>query len=136
MSRRALLVACLLAPIPAATMAITPISPPMPVPVLLGNDPNMDACPSMARPNLPRGGADGFLSLRAGPGTAWPEIARLRPSTLMFECEGSGIWAAVIVRPDGGGDCAIPTPARKLTQYKGPCRHGWVARRYLETVAG
>jgi hypothetical protein len=122
----------------SAAAAIVPISPPDRVAVLLRYDPNMDACPSTVRPKLPHRGRDGYLSLRVGPGTAWPETDRLKPGTLMFECENTGEWAAVIVQPAGGGDCAIPRPTAKkpLLRYEGPCRRGWISARFVETVAG
>ena len=120
----------------SAAAGVTPISPPKVVPVLLTPSDEMDACPSTVRPKLPRGGADGFLSLRAGPGTAWPETMRLHRSDLMYACTNSNGWQAVIVQPAGGGDCGVSTPVRVLRRYTGPCRSGWVAERYLETVAG
>ena len=116
--------------------AVTPISPPTAVPVLLTPSEHMDACPSTVRPKLPRGGADGFLSLRAGPGAAWPETMRLHRSDLMYACANSNGWQAVVVQPAGGGDCGVSTYVRVLRRYTGPCRSGWVAERYLETVAG
>lgn len=137
-SRMLLLIGSLAAVLSSAAVAITPISPPDRVPVLLRHDPEMDACPSVVRPKLPRGGRDGYLSLRVGPGTAWPETDRLTPGTLMFECESTNGWSAVIVQPAKGGDCAIPSPtrAKPLQRYEGPCRRGWVSKRFLETVAG
>ena len=121
-----------------AASAITPISPPTPVPVLLRANDLTDACPSSAQPKLPRGGPDGFLSLRAGPGVGWPEVARLHPSDRMFECDDQAGWTAVIVEPagDGAADCRIAAPAHGIRRYAGPCRHGWVASRLIVTVAG
>ncbi|SFR96604.1 hypothetical protein [Sphingomonas jatrophae] len=132
MRRFALLVCCMIPVSAAAAAAATP----KPVPVLLRADPNVDACPSFLRVKLPEGGREGFLSLRAGPGTAWPEIARLRPATSMIACSEKADWIAVIIQPGGGGDCAIPVPTGKPLRYAGPCRHGWVNRRFVETVAG
>ena len=116
--------------------AVTPISPPRAVPVVLYPSDDMDACASVVRPKLPRGGADGFLSLRAGPGTAWPETMRLRASDRMYACTSANGWQSVVVRPAGGGDCGVSTNVRVRRRYTGPCRSGWVAERYLETIAG
>jgi hypothetical protein len=120
-----------------AALAAGPAGPPTPVPVLLHANRYTDACPSSAQPRLPRGGPDGFLSLRTGPGTAWSETARLRPSDRMFECDERNGWTAVVVEPaDGVGDCRIPAPRRGTERYPGPCRHGWVSSRLIVTVAG
>lgn len=91
-------------------------------------------------------GKDGFLSLRAGPGTKLKELARLRNGQLMIPImQGDPEWLGVLVAPPGAGSaeaiaaaCRVDEPAAaalpEQSPYSGPCRSGWVARRWAKMV--
>lgn len=107
--------------------------------VIVGRDGgDLDACGAVGRvANLdPRG--DNFLSVRSAPSAKAPEKARIRSGQLLNLCDEEGDWIGVVYRLEGDGavDCGTATPSAYVGAYRGPCRYGWVNRRYVELVAG
>ncbi|WP_342359736.1 SH3 domain-containing protein [Terrarubrum flagellatum] len=106
------------------------------VPVMLGGNPDFDACPSLGQivgldPN-----GDGFLSVRSGPGgQPYREIDRLFNGNKVAVCGNRGLWYQ-IVYPAGGADCGVGTPWPVRQAYTGPCNYGWVHSRYVRIIAG
>ena len=105
-------------------------------PVMLGGDPDFDACGSVGQivgldPN-----GDGFLSVRSGPGgKPYREIDRLYNGNKINVCGDRGPWLQ-IVYPADGRDCGVGTPWPVRQAYTGPCNYGWVHRRYVRIIAG
>jgi hypothetical protein len=121
----------------AATLAAT--SPSGDVPVRIGGIEDLDACPSNAQVSglNPRG--DNFLSVRSRPSIAGRELDRLRPGAEAWACDETrnGEWTGIVYSPPGKDvDCGVGTPAPRRMAYRGPCRSGWVASRYLTIIAG
>ncbi|MBK9083463.1 MAG: hypothetical protein IPL88_15955 [Rhizobiales bacterium] len=93
-----------------------------------------------------KGGKGSFLSLRTGPGSNLKEIERLNEGRLLIPImQGDPEWYGVIVAPPGvdsaeaiAAACQFDAPAAaamgEQTVYKGPCRAGWVARRWVKMV--
>lgn len=110
-------------------------------PVMIGGDADLDSCGSFWRVKglNPRG--DGFLSVRAAPGTDKREIDRLFNGDGVFVCETAGEWVGIVYAgagrgPDAQDNCAVGSPVPRRQRYSGPCRSGWVHRRFLEIIAG
>lgn len=78
---------------------------------------------------------DGFLSVRAGPGTDFRELDRLRNGDEVRTCDRRGEWSA-IVYGTSGTDCGVDRASPHKWRYNGPCRAGWVDRRWIRHVAG
>ena len=104
------------------------------VPVEVGGDADLDACATMSRivGLNPRG--DGFLSVRSGPGTNYAEIGRLTNGNQVYSCAEQGEWIGIIY--PFGRNCGVATPWPVARAYSGPCRSGWVHRRFVRGVAG
>jgi len=93
-----------------------------------------------------KGGKGSFLSLRTGPGPTLKEIERLNEGRLLIPImQGDPEWYGVIVAPQGADsaeaiaaackfDAAAAAQMSEQTVYKGPCRAGWVARRWVKMV--
>ncbi len=93
-----------------------------------------------------KGGKGSFLSLRAGPAPSLKEIARLDQGQLMIPImQGDPEWLGVIVAPPGAREPEAIAAACRLDEasaaalpeqspYRGPCRSGWVARRWAKMV--
>jgi hypothetical protein len=114
-----------------------------PVPVLVGGWPNVDSCTSMGIVKPLKPGSSAFLAVRDAPELAAKEIARLKsghPVWLCGKVQNKG-WIGVIYHPQGAEgdlwDCGVSEegPAKPVA-YRGPCKSGWVARRYLWLSAG
>jgi hypothetical protein len=123
----------------AAIAALTAASPPKDVPVRIGGTPDLDACPSNAQVTGldPRG--DNFLAVRSRPSRSGRELARLPGGHAVWACDetADGEWTGVVYAPPGRDvDCGVGTPSARRQVYRGPCRAGWVASRYLTIVAG
>lgn len=104
------------------------------VPVVVGGDADLDACATLSeiRGLNPRG--DGFLSVRSGPGTRHAEIDRLFNGNQVYSCAEQGDWVGIIY--PFSRRCGVATPWPAARPYAGPCRSGWVHRRFVREVAG
>jgi hypothetical protein len=110
-------------------------------PVMIGGEADIDACNSFWRVRglNPRG--DGFLSVRAAPGTDKRELDRLFNGDGVFVCEQAGDWFGIVypgagLKPGSEIDCKVGSPVPRQRAYAGPCRSGWVHKRFLEVIAG
>ncbi len=106
-------------------------------PVVIGSDGMTDACPAVARVTGLKRGGDNFLSVRVGPGIRHREADRIGPAALVHVCEDRGDWVGIVYAPAGRDvDCGVSSALRKPVAYRGPCRSGWVHRRFVEIIAG
>jgi len=110
---------------------------PSAVPVRVGGSVETDACSGLGKIAGLRTGGDGFLSVRAAPGVRAAERDRLRNGARVTVCQERGDWLGVVY-PRGGddADCGLSSPRARAANYRGPCRSGWVARRYVRLLAG
>ena len=99
-----------------------------------------------------RKGGDGFVSVRAAPSTRAAERDRLTAARLVIALTPATDWDDAhfigVIYPEGGGDAASAslhevcgvsetppaTPPFDRT-YSGPCRSGWVHKRFVEVLA-
>src|SRR5688572_14048047 len=93
------------------------------VPVMVGGDPQLDACAT----GIARGER---VVVRSGPSDDHEPVDALDPGTPLSVCGASAerAWRAVVYRaPDQTAvDCGVATPVANATRYAGPCRYGWV----------
>ena len=122
----ALALACL----PAATLARDAS-----VPVIAGQIHGYDACGlvGVVRGLDPRG--DGFLAVRAGPGSTFAKVDEVYADQLLNVCDDRGKWLGVVYSHESE-DCGVSTPWPRPATYTGPCRSGWVYRTYVKDFAG
>lgn len=109
---------------------------PKPQPVMIGGNDDLDACLSTGEVRGLNPNGDGFLSVRAAPTAKAAERDRVRNGQSLWLCDESadGSWIGVVYATDDT-DCGVGTP-RTRAIYRGPCKSGWVARRYVLHVAG
>ena len=99
-----------------------------------------------------REGGDGYVSVRAAPSTEAAELDRLTASRRIIALTPPTDWDAArfigVIYPAGGGDATtaslyevcdvseIPPTAPPFDRpYTGPCRSGWVHKRFIEVLA-
>ncbi|WP_324133580.1 hypothetical protein [Bosea sp. (in: a-proteobacteria)] len=93
-----------------------------------------------------RKGGDGFVSVRSAPSTKAAELGRLvqgeRVIAVLQKDWNSANFVGVIYLPDPKADtplmeaCRLPeAPPYFDGTYTGPCRSGWVARRFVRVLA-
>jgi len=131
LKRRLDLIAALaLACLPAATLAQDAS-----VPVIAGQIHGYDACGlvGVVRGLDPRG--DGFLAVRAGPGSTYAKVDEVYADQLLNVCDDRGKWLGVVYSHESE-DCGVSTPWPRPAAYTGPCRSGWVYRTYVKDFAG
>jgi hypothetical protein len=122
-----------------AALLLLPAAAQADVAVRVGGDPSLDACGTVgAVIGLdPRG--DNFLSVRSGPGgKGFREIARLNSGQQVAICDEKGAWLGIVYPARGAAlsGCGVASPRAKSSAYRGPCRSGWVHRRFVEIIAG
>ena len=87
----------------------------------------------------PRG--DGFLAVKSGPGLNYDRIDKLYNKSRVYVVGRRGDWYAVVYLDEKTVDCSLPDEGTSFTTfrgmpYKGPCRSGWVHRRWVRVIAG
>lgn len=117
----------------SAILGLAAVSPGNAEPVRVGGPADFDACGVVGVPKglNPRG--DNFLAVRAGPSSRTRMRAKLRPGQRFFICETRGQWVGIVY---GRGGSGVTSPIRRRQAYRGPCRSGWVFRRFVRVIAG
>lgn len=77
-------------------------------------------------------GGDGFLAVRAGPGTSHRMLDRLHNGESVWLCDQRGDWVGIVY---GREDCGTEGSGPEHP-YTGSCRAGWAHGRWIELVAG
>ena len=110
--------------------------PVVPVTIAAG-DGQMANCSGGVVTGLKPGG-DGFLAVRAGPGTGYRMLDRLHNGEGVLLCDQSGDWVGIVYGGGGeyGGNGCNVDGAGPEYPYSGPCRSGWAHGRWIELVAG
>lgn len=126
------LAACLLLAIPVGSCAHMKS-----VPVMVGGDAESDACGAVGEVKGLRSGGDGFLAVRAGPGTSYGVVDKIGNGQLLYLCDATddGAWLAVVYG-SGDDDCGVSSPLQARQGYQGRCKAGWVKAAWIEVVAG
>jgi hypothetical protein len=106
------------------------------VPVMVGEEPSLDACLGWGQVVGLDPNGDGFLSARTGPGGKYQERDRLHNGAGVHMCDQRGKWVGIVYSHDRDQDCNVSTPWAVRQPYTGPCRWGWVPERYIKLVAG
>jgi hypothetical protein len=104
------------------------------VPILVGGD-DYDACSSVGMVRGLKASGDGFLAVRAGPGTRHAMLDKLHNGDLVYICDERSGWYGVVYER-GGRDCNVSRPWPLRHEYTGPCPAGWVHGNWVEVVAG
>ena len=102
------------------------------VPVMIGGDPDDDACGGGRIRGISRHG-DGFIAVRSGPGTNYKMIDKIyRNGTWAAICDSHGKWDGIVY---GDGNCGTGIAIANKHPYSGPCKVGWVYGKYVKLVA-
>jgi hypothetical protein len=105
------------------------------VPVIVGKVAEYDACMSSGAVKGLDPHGDGFLAVRAGPGSQYQMIDKLLEGQNVFVCDERGQWLGVVYTR-GNQDCGVTSALNKPTPYPGPCLAGWVHRNFINITAG
>lgn len=110
------------------------------VPVVVGQQEDLDACGSWAEVSGLNPKGDGFLAVRGGPGTDHALRDRLREGDAFFVCGMSrdGAWMAIVYPRAGqtAETCDVSGAVPKPYAYRGPCASGWVNAAWVRILAG
>lgn len=111
-------------------------APGSPVPILIGGDPDFEACARYGQVVGLNPAGDGFLAVRNGP--AAREVDRLYNGQEVYICDDVGTWYAIVYAASNQdlGTCNVNKPWHYRMPYTGPCRYGWVSSQYIKVVAG
>jgi hypothetical protein len=131
--KRLLLIAAALAALTTASIANR-----LAVPVIVGGERDYDACGSSGTVEGLNPHGDGFLAVKAGPGLNFERIDKLYNGMQVYICGKQGDWFAIVYSQTGSWSerCNVSTPWPRAMPYTGPCRAGWVHRRWVGSLAG
>jgi len=101
-------------------------------PVMETADGNLDTC-ALGRVAGLNPDGDGYLAVRAGPGSDHKELDRITNGTLVWVFETVGDWHGVIYGAEGV-DCS-PIPDTRVLEREGQLQ-GWVHGNWVEPLAG
>lgn len=105
------------------------------VPVIIQADTSFDACFGSGKVKGLDPNSESFLAVRSGPGLKFSRIDKLQTDDQVYLCAESGDWYGVVYTKSHQ-NCNVSTPWQKSLPYTGPCRSGWVHRRWIELLAG
>ncbi|HKY86627.1 MAG TPA: integron [Pseudorhodoplanes sp.] len=105
------------------------------VPIMVGGDPDMDACGSVGAVEGLDPLGDGFLAVKAAPSLKAARIDKLHNGKHVHICQVAGDWYG-IVYGNTRQDCNVSTPWPRALPYTGPCRSGWAHKRWIRAYAG
>ncbi|MEM7191541.1 MAG: integron [Pseudomonadota bacterium] len=104
-------------------------------PVMVGGDADYDACGSQGVVKGLKASGDGFLAVRAGPGSNNAMLDKVYNGYILSLCDERGGWYGVVYSHESR-DCGVSTPWPRRQPYSGPCRSGWVYKKYVGAYAG
>ncbi len=127
-----------LAALAATTIAGAQDAAPKPVPMIVGGEPDYDACGAVGEVRGLNPQGDGFLAVRSGPGTDYPQISALYERNLVVLCARIGDWVGVAFPEEGNPDqdCGLGSPISEPRAYVGPCNWGWAHQNWITLIAG
>lgn len=105
-------------------------------PVMYGVDENVDACSSFGMVGNLGKGVDEFLAVKAAPFLKAKRIDKLLKNQTVSICEEKTDWYGVVYTKNREQDCGVSTPIEKRKPYSGPCKSGWVYKKYIRIVGG
>lgn len=127
-------------PLVAASAPAQRETPPPDMPVIVGEQEDLDACGAWADVHGLNPKGDGFLAVRTGPGVAYAMRDRLRERDGLFVCGGSadGVWLSIVYPRKGqdAADCGVSSALPAPRAYRGPCAWGWVRADWIRILAG
>src|SRR5262249_38615547 len=108
------------------------------VPVFVGDaGPDYDACAGGGTVERLDPHGDGFLAVRSGPSSGYGTIDKLYNGKNVIICDQKGDWYGVVYSPGRDIDiCNVTTPWPRPMPYTGPCRSGWVHKKWIGNLAG
>ena len=106
-------------------------------PVRYGIDgPNYDSCGSVGDVTGLKADGDNFLSVRAAPSTSAKELDRLPAGKTVAMCDSTDGWVGIVYDLTGSMDCGTGSPIDSEQNYGGPCKSGWVSKKFITLTAG
>ncbi len=101
--------------------------------VIVGGRSDVDACSGTGsvRGLNPQG--DNFLAVRSGPSANFTKLDELHTDDIVYLCDVAGKWLGVVYARDDT-ECGVFVPWPRARPYTGPCRVGWVFRKYVRPL--
>lgn len=93
-------------------------------------------CESIGEIRGLKAGGDGFLAVRAGPGSGHGVVDKLGNGQTLHLCRSEGRWVSVLYPAPGSNDRRCIAESADIGRYRGPCQSGWVHWNWVEIIAG
>jgi hypothetical protein len=101
-----------------------------------GGDEIVDACGTYAQVvNLGKDPSE-FLAVRNAPNIKATRTDKLSEGQFMWICDEQKDWYGVVYTKEDRDDCGVSSVVMQRKAYAGPCKAGWVNKKYVKIVAG
>jgi hypothetical protein len=104
-------------------------------PVQYGGDENLDACPTLAQVTNLSEGKDEFLAVKAAPHLKATRLDKLHRGQSLWICQEKKDWYGVVYSTGQNQNCGVTQAVKTKKVYDGPCKSGWVSKKFVELVA-
>ncbi|MGE0632835.1 MAG: hypothetical protein AB7O96_10520 [Pseudobdellovibrionaceae bacterium] len=108
------------------------------VPIQYGGAENLDACSSIAMVDHLGKNPKEFLAVKDAPNLKALRTDKLLQNKKIWICEESkdGKWFGIVYPAKDDQDCGVTKVVEIKKAYDGPCKSGWVNKKYITIVAG
>ena len=107
------------------------------VPVKYGGDENVDACMSYGKVDKIGNDQNEFLAVKDAPDLKAVRSDKLLLGQKLWVCGESkdGKWLGIVYPTNEKMDCGVTSPIADEKIYSGPCKSGWVSKKYVTILA-
>lgn len=107
-------------------------------PVYVGGSDLVDACSGYGHVVLNNDGDDAFLAVKNAPDLKALRVDKLLVNSEVWLCDESlnGQWIGIVYTGTDSKSCNVSSPIKDKAPYKGPCKSGWVYKKYISNDAG
>lgn len=93
-------------------------------------------CESIGEVRGLKAGGEGFLAVRAGPGSDRALVDKLGNGRRVYLCRGEGRWVSVLYPDPDSKGLRCGAASADIAKYRGPCKSGWVHWNWISIIAG
>jgi hypothetical protein len=106
------------------------------IPVNYGGDENTDACSTLAQVANLSAAENEFLAVKSAPSLKAKRMDKIFKGQSLWICDENKDWYGIVYSRDEKQDCGVTSPVVKRKSYSGPCKSGWVHKKYVKPLAG
>lgn len=104
--------------------------------VLFNEETELDPCSLGEVVGIKTPWPKGFLAVRSTPAATGAQLDRLAQGFDVLVCDGKGDWVGIVYHASASFDRCNVDETKRPGPYVGPCRSGWVNKKFIRIIAG